>query len=196
MKNKLIFLAFLVLFASFTLAHTVGSEVNSNVIIDENNFAYTHIVETNERFYLKIRIIDVNNNALTGTHLHFLVEDNRGAIIKDYTEEIISGNIIKRLISDQNGFINFSFFAKACDAIQQDFCYRPDQNYTFRITQNNLDRQEQFGMKIQNINNDFIGNGMRWIVINIETVFILGFILLVLVLVALAIIAIFFRRGK
>ncbi len=197
MINKLIFLiAFLTLLAPFTLAHTVGSEANLDVIIDNNNFAYTHTVETNERFYLKIRILDLNDNSLNGTHLHFLVEDNRGAIIKDYTEKIISNNIITRLISDENGFINFTFFVNSCDALQQDFCYRPDQSYTFRITQKGLDQREQFSVEIQNINDDWMGNGMRWVVKNINYLIITGFALLVFVLVIIGVIVIFKKRGS
>ena len=189
-------MAFLALLTPFTLAHTVGSELDTAVIIDENNFAYTHTVETNERFYLKIRIIDENDNALKGTHLHFLVEDNRGAIIRDYTEEIVSTNIIKRLISDENGFINFSFFVKSCDALQQDFCYRPDQAYTFRITQNSLDTQEQFNVEIQNINDDWLGNGMRWAVKNINFLIVAGFALIIFILVIISILFILKKRGK
>lgn len=162
------------------MATTFGSERDINVVIDESEFGFTKTVETGEFFYLKVRIIDVNSLPLRNYHIEFKVEDIRGALIADYSQ-IEQNGVLFRILSDDNGFINFAFPINACGAIQQDFCYQPEETYTFRIIQNNLDRREDFRVVPQTLEHNWIGQQLRWFILNMDYLFIVGFLLLVLI---------------
>lgn len=161
------------------MATTFGSERDINVFIDENEFGYTKTVETSEFFYLKVRLVDANSLPLRNYHIDFKVEDKRGALISDYSQ-IENNGIIFRILSDDNGFINFSFPINTCGAIQQDFCYQQDETYNFRIIQNNLDRRETFRVIPQTLEHNWIGQQLRWAILNMDYLFIVGFLLIVL----------------
>jgi len=191
-NKKFIFLALLLLLP-LTHSSNFGTEIDQNVFIDETNFGYTQTVELNENFYMKLRIIDDSNNALRNYHIDFKIEDNRGVLIGDYSERILN-DVRFRILSDDNGFINLTLPINQCNGIQSTFCFRPEQAYSFRIIQRNLDRTETFNVEIQTIDNDWIGNTMRWGVKNIDYIIILGFIIIIVVLGALSLLWLFFRR--
>ncbi len=162
------------------MATTFGSERDINVVIDENEFGYTKTVETGEFFYLKVRITDSNSLPLRNYHIDFKVEDTRGALISDYSQ-IEQDGILFRILSDDNGFINFAFPINNCGAIQQDFCYQPEETYTFRIIQKNLDRRETFRVIPQSLEHNWIGQQLRWVILNMDYLFIVVILLIVLV---------------
>lgn len=188
--NKLI-LFFLLFLATSNFAHNLSSEADISVYIDENNFGYTHEVEANEYYYLKVRIIDENSIPLDNYHLHFIVEDARGAIVNDYSEAALTVNgnlVISRILSDANGFVYFSFPVNPCNATQTDFCYEIDETYTFRIIQKGLDRREKFFVSQQQLEHDWIGQSLRWLYINANYLFIVG----ILIIITLALLATFY----
>ncbi len=178
-KSKILIILFILFFSALASATNFGSERNIAVSIDENEFGYTKTVETDEYFYLKVRIIDENSIALRNYHIDFKVEDKRGALVADYSQIEIDG-ILFRILSDDNGFINFAFPINTCGAIQQDFCYQQEETYTFRIIQNGLDRRETFRVEPQILEHNWIGQLIRWVILNMEWFFIVVFLLILL----------------
>ena len=177
-EGKFLITFFLLICFSSVFATNLGSERDINVFIDEPEFGYTKEVEANEVFYLKLRIIDVNSTPLRNYHIDFKVEDDRGALISDYSK-IESDGKIYRIISDDNGFINFSFPINTCNAISQEFCYRIDETYTFRIIQKDLDRRENFLVIPQTLEHNWLGQSFRWAILNMDYLFIVVILLII-----------------
>ncbi len=175
-KNKLLVIFCLLLFLNVANATNFGTERDINVFIDENEFGYTFNAEANEFFYLKVRIIDENNVALENYHIDLKVEDVRGVLVADYSQRL-ENNIRFRILSDANGFINFSFKLNTCHALAQDFCYQIGELYTFRIIQKNLDRRENFRIIPQTLEHNWLGETLRWFSINSDYLFIVGMLL-------------------
>jgi len=179
-KNKIFLAFFLIFFISTVSATTFGSERDISVFIDTNNFGYTHEVEANEVFYLNVRIIDQNSLPLRNYHIDLKVEDQRGVLINDYSKEEKEGKIY-RIISDDNGFINFAFPINVCGALQEEFCYEVEETYTFRIIQKDLDHRENFRIIPQTLEHNWIGQGLRWIIFNMEYLFIVLILFIILI---------------
>ena len=168
------------MFFSLASATTFGSERDISVFVDENNFGFTHHVEANENFFIKVRIIDENSSALRNYHLNLKVEDSRGVLIANYSQLEQNGKLY-RILSDDNGFINFSFPINVCSAIQQDFCYNVDEAYTLRLIQNNLDRRETFFIIPQTLEHNWIGQGLIFGLVNTEYIFIVLILFIILI---------------
>lgn len=187
---KALMFFFLMLLLSTANARLLSGERDVNVSIVENETAWTHYVEQGKWFYFKTQITDVNGIVLRDHHIGLKVEDERGAIINDYTEEVrneCDGGDCSRvsyfIVSDDNGFINYAFQINPCTPIQNDFCFHPDQNYHFRVTQKNLDYRGEFTVSLFKGNINWFGNLMRTVISNFQYFFILliGFIILVVI---------------
>lgn len=160
-------------------ATNLGSERDISVFIDGNNFGYTKSVEANEFFILNVRIVDENSNALRNYHIDLKIEDSRRVLIAEYSQIEENGKIF-RILSDDNGFINFAFPINVCGALQQEFCFQVEETYTIRIIQQNLDHKEDFRVVLQTLEHNWIGQGFRWGITNMEYLFIVLFLLIVL----------------
>lgn len=183
------------LLSASATATTFGNERQINVFIDENSFGYTHTVQANEFFNMKVRIVDENFIPLDHYHIDFKVEDKTGILIKDYSKNEIHESA-ERILSDSNGFIYFTFPVVSCSAIKDNSCYDIDETYTFRIIQNGLDRRERFSVTQQKLEHDWFGQSLRWYLYNSDYLFIVGLIILVLFSTVITFLWVWKKRRK
>lgn len=192
--KKILLLLLLLVVSGGAMAIQFGNEIHNPSIVSDSFKMITN-PELDSQFFLQFQLADDNGIPLDNYHTELRILDSRGVLVYPDTSE--GGSRFADPIavffrdtlsfSDSNGFVNYSFILPSCNAINQTYCFQLDQNYTVTVTGKNIFREEFFTTTINSIETNWLGDTMRFVNVNSQSLLIisvsLGFIIFLVTLV-------------